>query len=131
MLNDFSEIGLSVVKNLNTRILNISLQKLAENDTAILPPNDYIPKIWENRWYNDETIAGYSKGDLVWKWTMDSDSFIENFAGLIQDYANNNQRLSSYFQQSASDWSLEKDKYTNVISGYSENAGTTKHPVYR
>ena len=50
MLNDFSEIGLSVVKNLNTRILNISLQKLAENDTAILPPNDYIPKIWENRW---------------------------------------------------------------------------------
>ena len=111
MLNDFSEIGLSVVKNLNTRILNISLQKLAENDTAILPPNDYIPKIWENRWYNDDTIAGYSKGDLVWKWTMDNDSFIANFAGLIQDYASKNQRLSAYFKQLPSSWSTEKAKY--------------------
>ena len=131
MLNDFSEIGLSVVKNLNTRILNISLQKLAENDTAILPPNDYIPKIWENRWYNDDTIAGYSKGDLVWKWTMDNDSFIANFAGLIQDYANNNQRLSAYFKQPPSGWSTEKAKYQNIISGYSENAGTTDHPEYK
>ena len=131
MLNDFSEIGLSVVKNLNTRILNISLQKLAENDTAILPPNDYIPKIWENRWYNDDTIAGYSKGDLVWKWTMDNDSFISNFAGLIQDYANNNQRLSAYFKQPPSGWSTEKAKYQNIISGYSENAGTTDHPEYK
>ena len=131
MLNDFSEIGLSVVKNLNTRILNISLQKLAENDTAILPPNDYIPKIWENRWYNDDTIAGYSKGDLVWKWTMDNDSFISNFAGLIQDYANNNQRLSAYFKQPPSSWSTEKAKYQNIISGYSENAGTTDHPEYK
>ena len=131
MLNDFSEIGLSVVKNLNTRILNISLQKLAENDTAILPPNDYIPKIWENRWYNDDTIAGYSKGDLVWKWTMDNDSFIANFAGLIQDYASKNQRLSAYFKQPPSSWSTEKAKYQNIISGYSENAGTTDHPDYK
>ena len=131
MLNDFSEIGLSVVKNLNTRILNISLQKLAENDTAILPPNDYIPKIWENRWYNDDTIAGYSKGDLVWKWTMDNDSFISNFAGLIQDYAAKNQRLSAYFKHPSSSWSTEKAKYQNIISGYSENAGTTDHPDYK
>lgn len=131
MLNDFSEIGLSVVKNLNTRILNISFQKLAENDTAILPPNDYIPKIWENHWYNDDTIAGYSKGDLVWKWTTDNDSFISNYAGLIQAYADNNQRLSAYFKQPPSNWSTEKAKYQNIISGYSENVGTIDHPEYK
>lgn len=83
MLHDFSEIGLSVVKNLNTRILNISLTKLAENDTAILPPNDYIPKVWECKWYNDETIVGYSKGDIVWKWALTESEFLANYASLV------------------------------------------------
>lgn len=104
MLNDFSEIGLSVVKNLNTRTLNASLKKLAENDLAVLPANSYVPKVWENRWYNDSTGAGYQRGDIVWKWTMGERAFIENYGGLIRKYAAANAKLCSYFSYDGSDW---------------------------
>ena len=134
MLNSYDEIALSVVKNLNSRKLNMSLGMLAENDVAILPPNDYVPKIWENKWYNDESLGGYSKGDIVWKWTMDESAFIINYASLIQKYASNNARLCSYFddisvinnypwdnENAATDkQKKERQKYVNVISGYSE-----------
>lgn len=104
MLNDFSEIGLSVVKNLNTRTLNASLKKLAENDLAILPANNYIPKIWENRWYNDSTVTGYQRGDIVWKWMMNEQAFITNYCELIRKYAAANAMLCSYFSYGGTNW---------------------------
>lgn len=135
MLNDFSEIGLSVVKNLNTRTLNISLTKLAENDSAILPANNYIPKIWENRWYNDDTVAGYQMGDIVWKWTMNENAFIKNYAGLIQKYAAEDAKLCSYFKYDASSSTdsqilSERSKYQNIISGYSEGTIVKYPPLF-
>ena len=122
MLHGFDDIGLSVVKNLNSRILNISLSSLAENDTAILPPNDYIPKMWECKWYNNETIAGYQKGDIVWKWTMTSSEFLQNYSELIKKYAADNARLCGYFKDGLNwdDNPVEAQKYHNVISGYRE-----------
>lgn len=128
MLHDFSEIGLSVVKNLNTRTLNISLSKLAENDTAILPPNDYIPKIWENKWFNDNTIGGYSRGDIVWKWALTEQQFLDNYGPLVKKYADANERTKFYLPTSWSSAS-DKAKYVNVISGYAENVGTKQ--VYK
>ena len=130
MLHDFSEIGLSVVKDLNSRTLNISLSKLAENDQAILPPNDYIPKIWENKWYIDDTIGGYSKGDVVWKWALTETQFLDNYGSLVKAYASQNERLQYYLPNS---WASvdDKAKYINVISGYAENVGSKQSPVYR
>lgn len=130
MLHDFSEIGLSVVKNLNTRTLNISLSKLAENDQAILPPNDYIPKVWENKWYNDDTVGGYSKGDVVWKWSLTEQQFLDNYGPLVKAYASQNERLQYYLPDSWTS-SADKAKYVNVISGYAENIGSSSKPQYR
>lgn len=77
------------------------------NDIAIFPVNEYIPNIWENLWYNDSSIAGYSKGDVVWKGVMLFKDFLSSYASSIQQYANNNPKLNSYFKFSPSDYMHE------------------------
>lgn len=117
----YDDIALSIVKDLNTRILNLSFLKLAKNDASILPVNDYIPKIWENKWFNDNAIAGYSKGDVVWKYTMTSSEFLSNYNQLIYDYANDNLLLCGYFKYNRGEYyetEQETLRYLNVISGY-------------
>lgn len=95
---------------------------------AILPPNDYIPKIWENKWFNDNTIGGYSKGDIVWKWALTEQQFLDNYGPLVKKYADANERTKFYLPASWSSAS-DKAKYVNVISGYAENIGTKQ--VYK
>lgn len=120
-MHQYDDIALSIINDLNTRILNLSFSKLAENDASILPVNDYIPKIWENKWFNDNTIAGYSKGDVVWKYTMTSADFLVNYNQLIYDYASNNSLLCGYFKYDRGEYDTTEQeilRYLNVISGY-------------
>jgi hypothetical protein len=76
----------------------MSFSKLAENDTSIVPVNEYTPKIWENKWFNDDTIPGYSKGDSVWKYIMTSSDFLSEYHELIYKYASENELLNGYFR---------------------------------
>lgn len=123
MLHSLDEIELSYVKDLNTRTLNMSLEKLAYNDTATFPANNYIPKIWENKWYNDDVIGGYSKGDVVWKWTMNEQTFLSGFAEVVQKYALDNPMLCGYFKYDPNEFNKEINRYRNIISGYSQTIG--------
>ena len=124
-MHGYDEICLSVVKNLTSRSLNTPLSLLVENDNEMLAPNDYVPSIWECKWFNDSTIAGYLKGDVVWKWTATEDQFLCSYMQLVQKYAAENPRLNGYLTLSISpfDNEIERQKYENVISGYSENGG--------
>lgn len=124
MRYQYDDIALSVVDDLNTRLLNMSFSKLIENDQSILPINEYIPKIWENKWFNNKTIDGYSLGDAVWKYTMTQDEFLLNYHDVIYEYAKNNQLLNGYFRFEPSDYIKEIDRYNNVISGYSSDEPT-------
>lgn len=136
MLHGFDEICLSVVKNLTSNKLNMSLSGLIDNDQAILAPNDYMPKIWECSWYNDDTLAGYQKGDVVWKWIMTSTEFLDNYWSLVSAYASQNSRLSSYFIDKCytTAWHAttpaEQQKWHNVISGYSEGSRQIYGPMF-
>lgn len=114
----YNDIMLSVVRELNTKILNQSFTRLVDNDQSILPVNDYIPQIWENKWYNDDTIAGYSKGDGVWKYTITSADFIDTYSNLIHKYAEENPMTNGYLRYSADKYNDEIDRYINIISGY-------------
>lgn len=121
MQYQYDDIALSIVNDLNTRLLNMSFSKLVENDQSILPINEYIPTIWENKWFNDNTIAGYSIGDAVWKYTMTSAEFLSIYHELIYDYSINNPLLNGYFRYAPSAYLEEEEvkRYQNVISGYS------------
>jgi hypothetical protein len=119
MQYQYNDIALSTVGDLNSRLLNMSFSKLIENDQSIIPINNYIPGIWENKWFNDNTIAGYSIGDIVWKYSMTSAEFLNAYHEHIYNYAVNNSMLNGYFRHNPSNYSNEIDKYENVISGYS------------
>lgn len=131
MLNTYDDICLSVVKSVNSQTINESLSYLAQNDNMLIPPTDYMPQIWERKWYNNDSIAGYQKGDVVWKWTMTEDQFLSTHIQLIRMYASQNDRLRSYFSETLSTYNDIKDniverlKYVNVISGYSEYINET------
>ena len=77
------EISLSAIKNLNSKILNKSFTKLIENDIEIFPVNNYMPKIWENMWFNNNAMAGYSKGDVVWKGAYSFKAFLKSYSTSI------------------------------------------------
>lgn len=132
MMNTYSDIALDVVKSMNSKILNSSFKKLVDNDSSIVPIQNYIPNIWENRWFNDEVIPGYDKGYCVWRNTYtDITSFLNDYGDQVYAYAQNNARLKSYIVSSWIDISCNSDltdydrqqyvnKFYNVISGYSE-----------
>lgn len=124
-MHGYDEICLSVVKSLTSRALNTPLSLLIANDNEMLAPNDYVPSIWECRWFNDSTVAGYLKGDVVWKWTVTEDEFLCSYAPLVYKYATENPRLNGYLTPGISpiDNENERHKYENIISGYSENGG--------
>jgi hypothetical protein len=111
MKYQYNDIELSVVNDLNSRILNTTFNKLIENDESIIPSNNYIPNIWENKWFNNNVIRGYSKGDAVWKYTMTSSEFINTYHNIIYDYAQNNKLLNGYFRYSRDAYMDELDRY--------------------
>jgi hypothetical protein len=82
------DILLSVVQSLNTDILNNSFSKLLDNDNLNFPQYNYVPHVWENKWFNDETIPGYSLGYCVWK-NVYSDiyDFLETYGDIVYSYA--------------------------------------------
>lgn len=124
------DILLSVVQQLNTDILNNSFSKLLANDNLNYPQYNYIPHVWENKWFNDETIPGYSKGYCVWKNVYNTiQSFLDTYGDVVYSYAQQNDVLQNYLTKpwstittfpTAAEKSRWIERYSNVISGYSE-----------
>ena len=106
MLNTYDTICLSVVSEVTSKNANVPLTYLVQNDNMLIPPTDYMPQIWERKWFNNDSIAGYQKGDVVWKWTMDENDFFFFFLQLIRSYASYNIRLCSYFSVTLSTYDI-------------------------
>lgn len=118
-MHSYDDISLSIVNDLNTKILNQSFVKLVDNDQQILPEHNYIPQIWENKWFNDNSIGGYFRGDAVWRNIVSLDKFVESYYKLIHKYAKENRILNGYLS-SVDEYENEIHKYKNIISGYGE-----------
>jgi len=83
-MNSYDEVKLKIVRELNSAVLNGAFTKLYDNDTELVPKYDYTPNIWENKWYNDDVIPGYSKGYCVWKNTyLDLSSFLDDYGDVV------------------------------------------------
>ena len=124
-----NDVQLSVVSDFNSKILNNSFTKLLINDNSIVPEVNYIPTIWEHKWFNNDAVPGYAKGQCVWKNTISSlDDFLDRYGNLVFDYAQSNDKMKTYLLSSWSDIKEKaesevakmtwKCRYYNVISGY-------------
>lgn len=123
------DILLSVVQSLNTDILNNSFSKLLANDNLNFPQYNYVPHVWENKWFNDETIPGYSRGYCVWKNVYSGIyDFLETYGDVVYSYAQQHDVLQNYLSKSwttvakigsADEKARWVERYANVISGYS------------
>ena len=135
-MNLYDDIKLEIVKSLNSSILNNAFKKLYSNDNEIVPANDYTPNIWENKWYNDEVIPGYPKGYCVWRNAYTNiSSFLSSYGDLVYDYAKSNSLLETYLLSSWTQLSnafhdnlplmeIWRQRYYNVISGYSKEVSS-------
>lgn len=134
-MNSYDEVKLEVVRTLNSTVLNNAFTKLYANDVEIAPEHDYTPNIWENKWYNDDVIPGYSKGYCVWKNVYcDLTSFLDDYGDIVYEYARANDMLKHVVDKrwkevSALTSDAQKDvwkqTYMNVISGYSKQDRTS------
>lgn len=66
MVYDLSAIFNDNCGKLNSYILSKAFTALFDNDNELMTNSDYIPNVWECKWFNDAVIPGYSKGYTVW-----------------------------------------------------------------
>lgn len=93
-MNSYDEVKLQVVRTLNSAVLNSAFTKLYSNDNELAPPYDYTPNIWENKWYNDDVIPGYSRGYCVWKNVYTGmEDFLNDYGDVVFEYAQANDML--------------------------------------
>ena len=85
---NYNDVAFDVVKNLDTNKINESFRRLYQNDKEIFPSHDFTPKVWENRWFNNETIIGYPVGYCVWRNVYNEvSSFLEMYGELVYNYS--------------------------------------------
>ena len=101
----------------NEQVLNGIFAKLLRNDFYIGGDVGLAPTIWECRWYNDQTIRGYSKGDACWLNTENEQSFITAKADTIYNYGVNNPYIGNSIKPLSEDPS-QISLYRNILSGY-------------
>ena len=91
---------------------------LLDNDLQIKHEFENVIGLWECKWYNNDSIPGYNKGDFFWLNTQNVSQFIANYALRIKKYADehigSNIKLEEF---SASDPSIFAEYY-NVLTGY-------------
>lgn len=91
-----------------------------DNDLYIYGNFNKIPQFWFCKWYNDNRISGYNRGDFFWINTADRDSFLNDNAKQIQEYANVNPFISTKLPT----WNKTNgdiyNAYATVLSGYNK-----------
>ncbi len=127
----FPDISSNIIPNdasLTYTNINRILQNFVCNDVQLANPDGYAPKIWECKWYNDDTIPGYPTGYAVWYNTQDPQQFISFYASRIYEYAKNN----TYLKNKIEPYSLDQYQlYYNILTGYhAENTTLTLQPLF-
>ena len=115
-----SDFTLSSEDSINAKTLNPIIDQLINNDLYIYGQYDKIPGYWKCKWYNDQNIEGYSKGDFFWLNTESITTFMQSKWKEIQKYANENPFILSNLP----DWKANDEEvysqYYNVLTGYTD-----------
>ena len=99
--------------------LNRRYRKLVENDVSIFP-SGHIPTVWERKWYNNDNIEGYSKGDAVWVNTESEYEFIVSRSYEIYNYARNNSLLNKSIAPLNTMDPASVAVYRNIVRGFTD-----------
>lgn len=114
---------------------NSKLEKIfnqfIENDLYVYGSFDKIPQFWFCKWYNDDRIPGYNRGDFFWINTSDVDSFLNDNSKQIQELAN----VNPFINKKLPDWNKSNQEiynmYLNVLSGYRDSTvSRTLQPLW-
>lgn len=96
--------------------MNRSARMLVENDLRLVDAMHDVPAVWECRWYNDDAVAGYGRGDAVWVNTEDPVQFVKGRMDEIRSYVVNSSYCGRY-KAISSDPSLEQQMFLDMCQG--------------
>ena len=113
-----NEMTLTSSDSINAKSLNPIIDQFINNDLHVYGQYDKIPGFWKCRWYNDESIPGYSKGDFFWLNTENVMMFMQNRWREIQKYANENPFVLSNLPDWRANDEIVYNQYYNVLTGY-------------
>lgn len=89
-----------------------------ENDLYVYKSFEKIPQFWFCKWYVDDKISGYNRGDFFWINTVDVENFLDNNAAEIKYYAD----INPYISKKLPTWDKNNpsvvETYLNVLTGY-------------
>lgn len=100
------------------RTINDVFQQLLNNDLEIYGNFEKIPGIWECKWYNDDRIEGYAKGDFFWLNTEDLEQFLKTNANKIKEYTDVNPFVKEKLPVYKGGDTVVFDQYVNALTGY-------------
>lgn len=83
--SDIRDVEIGENESVSFQSLRNIYEKLTKNDCQMFG-GGIRPKIWECKWYNDDSIPGYGIGDAVIVNSIDPDAFIEMYESQILDY---------------------------------------------
>lgn len=109
--------------------INDKFKKLIENDILLDPSSNIKPQIWECKWFNNNNISGYNKGDAVWINTESEINFIKKHISDIYNYALNNQYLKQKIKTYTTD-DESYELYKKIAFGYKDGSGISIQPLY-
>lgn len=89
--NDINKLKFLADENIKLGALNSIYERLIENDNALFPAVEAVPKIWECRWWNDnDSRHYYKKGEAVWINTEVPFDFVKSYEDDIYEYCMGN-----------------------------------------
>lgn len=116
MVYDLSAVFNDNCGKLNSYILSKAFTALFDNDNELMTNSDYIPNVWECKWFNDSVIPGYSKGYTVWVNGLYQNDyeFLTVYGEKLYNYIKNNDQIfgsNIYFKYSWKDSLENREKY--------------------
>lgn len=124
---EFGDIQMDLSTQHNADYYNKVFKVLLNNDLLIYGNFERIPGVWFCKWYNNEQLSGYNRGDFFWLNCEDNVEFIKNNWETIKQYSDENPQVV----RKLPNWQANNDdilsQYQNVLSGYIDD--TRSKPI--
>lgn len=96
-------------------------RNLINNDKYIYGSFGEIPGVWFCRWFNDDSIAGYDRGDFFWLNTQDVSKWMRDNSETIMEYINRNPYVSKKLPQWKNNDEEIYNLYYTALTGYKDS----------
>lgn len=119
--SQLSDVMLYDYDSIDDISLNKILTKFIANDLYITPYSNIFPEIWERKWFNNDNIQGYKKGDAIWYNTENKLEFIQFNSSKIYSYAKVHPYLCNIIKPFVANNPEIYSLYQNIVDGYTDS----------